>query len=114
MKTKKVYIAGPYTKGDVVLNVRAAITMAEGVAAHGHIPYVPHTTMLWHMIMPHTPEFWYQYDKEWLAHCDALIRIPGESVGADAEVEKAEELGIQVYYSLGDFIKDAGNGSWRR
>lgn len=38
----RVYIAGPYTKGDVVENVRAAVFAGDEVFEAGHSPYVPH------------------------------------------------------------------------
>jgi hypothetical protein len=95
----KVYIAGPYTKGDVVLNVRNAIMAAEAVLKAGHTPYIPHLSYFWHLVCPHPPEFWYSYDNEWLDYCDCVLRLPGESVGADAEVALAKKLCIPVYYS---------------
>ncbi|GAG05287.1 unnamed protein product, partial [marine sediment metagenome] len=33
----------------------------------------------------------------WLEVCDCVLRLPGESAGADLEVERAKELGIPVY-----------------
>lgn len=103
----RVYIAGPYSQGDPVLNVRDAITAAETVLAASHSPYVPHLTMLWHLIAPHDVGFWYAHDLEWLAVCDAVLRLPGDSVGADAEVKEAERLGIPVVTSVAalDFIR---------
>lgn len=98
----KVYVAGPYSQGDPIMNVRAAITCAEVLAARGHSPYVPHLTMLWHLVQPHATAFWYAHDLEWLAACDAVVRIPGPSIGADAEVKEAQRLGLPVYNSAGD------------
>lgn len=44
-----IYIAGPYTKGDVAQNVRNAIYTANSVRAVGHTPFVPHfSTLLAH------------------------------------------------------------------
>jgi hypothetical protein len=37
-----------------------------------------------------------------LARCDALLRLPGESPGADREVKRARELWIPVYGLLED------------
>jgi uncharacterized protein DUF4406 len=98
----KVYVAGPYSQGDPVLNVRAAIDVAEVLVALGHTPYVPHLTILWHLVAPHDTDFWYGHDLEWLAACDAVVRLPGPSVGADTEVKEAERLGIPVYTSATD------------
>lgn len=98
----KIYIAGPYTKGDVIINVRKAIDVAEEISKKGHTPYIPHLTAFWHMIYPHDLEFWYNYDNERLKSCDAIYRIPGESVGADQEVKLARELQMIVYWKLLD------------
>jgi hypothetical protein len=97
-----VYIAGPLTSsGDVAMNVRAALEAAEEAARQGFWPYVPHLTLFWHMIYPHhgrhEVSFWMQLDRAWLEQCDALVRLEGESIGADMEVEWAGELSIPVF-----------------
>lgn len=91
---KKVYIAGPYTKGDVSVNVRNAILAADAVREMGFTPFIPHLTHFWHVLTPHEYTFWLQYDLEWLRCCNYLIRLPGESNGADKEVREAGQLGI--------------------
>lgn len=98
----RVYVAGPYSKGDTILNVRKAIEAAERLAAAGHTPYIPHLTMLWHLLRPHGDLFWRGYDLEWLRCCDAVLRLPGESVGADGEVHMAKVCGIPVYESVAE------------
>lgn len=92
-----VYIAGPYTSPDPVLNVRRAVKMAERVAASGAVPIVPHLSMLWHLVSPQEIDYWYQYDLEILLHCHALIRLVGASPGADREVAFAEKEGTPVF-----------------
>jgi hypothetical protein len=103
MKTR-VYIAGPYTKGDVAVNVRNAFEAATRLADLGFAPYVPHTTHFWHMMFPHPYEFWLALDDEFLSVCDVLLRLPGESNGADKEVETAFQRGIPVYRSIEELI----------
>lgn len=98
----KVYVAGPYTKGDVVVNVRNAIAAADALLALGHHPFVPHLTHLWYMVSPKGYREWLDYDLVWLRQCDALLRIPGESAGADEEVSVASKLAIPVCYSIED------------
>jgi hypothetical protein len=99
---KKIYIAGPYTKGDVVVNVREAVIMGNNLRALGFTPFIPHLTHFWHMIQPHEIDYWYKYDMEWLEACDAVFRLPGESNGASKEVARADELGIPVFYTISD------------
>ena len=93
---KYIYIAGPYGKGDVALNVRKAVEVGEFYRSQGYVPYIPHLTHLWHLISPHDWQYWIDYDLEWLKKCDVLCRIQGESKGADIEVEEAKRLGIKV------------------
>ena len=100
---KFIYIASAYTKGDVAVNVRTNIKAADEVAGMGYVPFVPLLSHFWHMIIPHPYEFWTEYDLVWLERCDALVRLPGDSSGADAEVARARELGLPVYFGLDAF-----------
>jgi hypothetical protein len=44
----------------------------------------------------------------WLAKCDAVLRITGESPGADREVKEAMRLNIPVYLGI-DQLPPGGN-----
>lgn len=103
---KKVYIAGPYTKGDVAVNVRTALEVANRLADAGFVPYVPHMTHFWHLVLPRPYKFWCDYDNEFLSCCDILLRIPGDSDGADREVKLAYKLGLRVYFCEEDLWED--------
>jgi len=35
-----------------------------------------------------------------LTKCDAVLRIPGASKGADQDVEVAKGLGLEIYYDI--------------
>src|SRR5262252_3008954 len=96
----KVYVAGPYTKGDVAVNVRNAYEVANQLADLGFAPFVPHATHFWHLLFPRQYRFWLQLDQEFLPCCDALIRLPGLSSGADEEVALAGQLGIPVFTEI--------------
>lgn len=102
----KIYIAGPYSNGDVEENVRIAIHAGDYVARFGHIPFIPHLTHFWHMLIHHDYEFWMKQDMEWLKECDALLRLEGESKGADREVAMAQELGLKIYTSVFDVPRE--------
>jgi hypothetical protein len=101
----RIYVAGPYTKGDVVINVREAIYAGNNLRALGHTPFIPHLTHFWHFLIPHEIDYWYAYDMEWLELCDAVLRLPGESKGADEEVRRAQELGKPIDFSFSDVPK---------
>lgn len=96
----RIYIAGPYTQGDVAQNVKTAISEGDYLARFGHVVFIPHLTHFWHMVHAHEYEFWMNQDLAWLEVCDAVLRLPGESQGADREVEAAKAAGKPIYYSV--------------
>lgn len=103
VKRPLVYIAGPYAHPDPVENTHKAIHFADDLQAEGVVTVcIPHLSMLWHALVPHDPDYWYAYDLALLARCDALLRMPGESSGADNEIAFAESLGIPVFYARED------------
>ena len=96
-----VYLAGPYTTPDPVQNTNAMIAVASKMIADGVVtPFVPHLTLLWHLVFPQPVEFWYAYDLAVLARCDALLRLPGPSTGADAEVDYAHAVNVPAFDEL--------------
>jgi len=100
----KVYVAGPYTKGDVAQNIRIAILAADRLSQAGLVPFIPHLTHFWHLLCPHEWEFWMEQSLAWVEVCDCLLRLPGESIGADREIERARQLGLSVYLSIESLI----------
>lgn len=113
---KYIYVAGPYTKGDVAINVRHNIEVADKLACAGYVPFVPLLTHFWHLVCPHPYEFWLTQDAEWIERCCALIRMPGESSGADKEIVLAESLKRPVYRYEGEFLIEDFNkwAEWQR
>jgi hypothetical protein len=99
-----VYIASPYTKGDVAVNVRASLKVADELANLGYLPIAPLLSHFWHLMFPHPYEFWTELDLEWILHCDCLLRLPGESRGADKEVGFAAMHNLPVYYDLIELV----------
>lgn len=85
-------------------NIRAGIDAAQELLEAGHTPYLPHLTSFWNIVHPNPHETWLRLDKHWLACCDALVRLPGESKGADQEVEWAHHMGIPVFLSVEEFL----------
>ena len=107
MKRIKVYIASAYTNGDVALNVRAQIDVANELMNMGFVPFAPLLTHFQHMVHPRSYDSWLiDYDFEWLDVCDCLLRIKnGNSPGADKEEERAEKNGQEVFYSIEELVK---------
>lgn len=101
-----VYVAGPYAKPDPVENTHTAIRVGMALWETGLVvPLVPHLTLLAHMVSPQPVDYWYGLDLEQLTHCQAVLRIPGESVGADKEITEATQLGIPVFYDQEDVVR---------
>ncbi len=92
----KIYLAGPYSNGDNIVNVRNIIDAADQLALAGYAVYVPHLNFAWHLVHPHGWEFWIKHDLEWLPTCDYLVRLPGDSPGCEIELRKARDLKIPL------------------
>ncbi len=104
-----VYLAMAYTS-DPVLNTHDAIEIADGLQATELVTvYVPHLNHLWGLVRPHMPDYWLSYDLAFLQRSHALLRIEGESPGADNEVVYAGELGIPVFHDESDLLEWARN-----
>ena len=101
----KVFISSPYTIGDVGLNVKAQIKAADELMNNGFTPFLPLLSHFQHIIYDRPYQDWLNNDFEWLAVCDYVLRLPGESAGADLEVIRANELGIKVVYSIDELKK---------
>lgn len=99
-----VYIACPYTIGDVAVNVRNAMDAWDQLYDAGFIPFNPLFSHFQHLHHPRPYEDWTRYDNAWIPRCDAVLRLPGESRSADAEVALATMLGIPVFYDMASLI----------
>jgi hypothetical protein len=104
----KVYIASPYTKGDVAVNVKLQLDTFDELMTLGFAPHAPLYSHFQHMAHPRPYEDWLKNDLEWLPTCDCILRLPGESSGADREIARAKELGLLVFYSIKELCKFYG------
>jgi nucleoside 2-deoxyribosyltransferase len=102
--SRYVYIAGPYT-GNEEANVARALEAGTALLRHGLYPYVPHLSHYWEAKHPHHYEVWMELDFGWVRRCDAVLRLPGPSSGADREVALAERLGLPVFASVEDVAR---------
>lgn len=95
-----VYLASAYTVGDVAVNVKVQIDMADKLIGLGYCPITPLLTHFQHLVHPRPYQDWVEIDNELVLRSDVVLRIPSESKGADAEVALAEKHGIPVVYSI--------------
>lgn len=103
---KLIYIAGPYRAPDrqgIAQNIAAARAEAIYAAGRGWFPVCPHmnTAHLEDVLPALGDEFWLRGTMEMMEKCDAVLLAPGwqSSAGTLAEIARAEELGITVFYS---------------
>lgn len=100
MTRKRIYVAGPYTKGDPCINTHAAIAAGNRLLDAGFAPFVPHLSHFWHTVTPRPYADWLALDLPWVAASDAVLRLSGESKGADLEVAHARENGVPVFEDM--------------
>lgn len=97
---KRIYVAGPYTKGDVAVNVKNAMEAGLDIIKAGHAPYVPHLSHFLHMQEPQPYGTWMAIDLAWIDACDYFLRLPGESEGADQELFHATFRDIPIFTDI--------------
>lgn len=97
----KVYIASPFSKGDQIINTKAQYDVFNSIITTGKlIPFAPLWATFQHFVYPLSYDEWMEWDLEWVKACDCVLRLPGESEGADIEVNTAIENGKPVFCSL--------------
>jgi hypothetical protein len=113
-KSLLILISGPYlsgTDGDeakIQKNLEAMEAYALPLFKKGHLGMVGEWAA-WPVIKsaggdshssPEFTEYQYPVAHRLLEKCDAILRIPGESRGADLEMEKARELGKIIFTDI--------------
>ena len=111
-----ILIAGPYRAGSgddparIARNVAAMEACVEPLHRAGHLPLLGEwlalpTARLAGSLRAGDAVFdavFHPHAQRLLARCDAVLRIPGVSSGAELMVETARRLGKPVYYTLAD------------
>lgn len=110
-----VYVAGPMSKGVAIDNIKQALEAANELLLAGLVPIVPQMTFFWRWLYPPATsrsvadyDTWLKYDFAFLKDVSrTILRLPGESFGADQEVEYMRWLGRPVFYCTDDVIEFA-------
>lgn len=111
-----VYIASPYTKGDVAMNTHFQCMVFNRLMDDGRvIPVAPLWSHFQHTIFPRPYEDWVAYDQSLLHLYDCCLRLTAsnpavgyvqhESTGADAEVEAFKKYGRPIFYSIESLLE---------
>ena len=115
-KPMVILIAGPYrsgTNGDplrIAQNLDRLESFALSIYRAGHIPVIGEWVALPLMKQAGSlklgdeisEQYLYPVASRLLERCDAVLRIEGESKGADEDVRIARERGLQVYWRIED------------
>lgn len=99
----RVYVSGPYTS-DPAANTVRAIHVGQVLLERGYAPMVPHLSHYWHEQLPNPYDAWLELDVAWVLVADAVLRMPGESSGADEEVALARAHGIPVFETWQELV----------
>ena len=116
-----ILIAGPYRSGTnddqqlMKQNLERLESVALPLFRKGHIPFIGEwiALPLIRLAGSQKPgdkaweEIQYPVAHRMLEKCDAVLRLEGASKGADEDVKKAKERGLQVYYSIEDVPDEA-------
>ena len=109
-----ILIAGPYRSGTnddptrLAANLRALEAHALPLWHAGHLPLIGEWVALpiihaaggEHIADAAHQEFLYPVARRLLARCDAVLRVPGASRGADEDVRLARARGLPVYHHV--------------
>lgn len=120
-KPMMILIAGPYRSGTGDDPAKMAANLARLEAASwpvfekGHVPMIGEWVALpvWYMAGGKAvgddlyEHILHPTAGRLLQHCDAVLRLPGASKGADNDVKIARERGIPVYFDISE-VPDIG------
>lgn len=101
----RIYVAGPISIGNRDTNIDNAVNAGKELFKLGYAPFVPH---LYDPIEGNATlgsteyEEALQMDFNFIAVCDGILRLPGESSGADREVAFAQSVDIPVFTTVSD------------
>lgn len=116
-----VYIAGPISHGDLCDNINRATDAFNRLAIAGLAPLCPQWSCFstGAFVSPTSGKVyakadiagsglahscWIEIDLVFVERSDAVLRLSGQSAGADCEVEHARNCGVPVFTSVEEVI----------
>ena len=112
---KKVYVAGSMSDPECIeflMNLNRGIEVSKELLLMGYAPYSPFIDFQFFLALRGneyiTGEMIKAYSMEWLEVSEAVLVLPNhhQSKGTLAEIARAEELDIPVYYSMEELVDD--------
>lgn len=103
---KIIYLAGPMALGNMADNIGQAWAAAERLRDAGFTPITPQDNFFGSIVGKRRSHAeWLDIDKPLVLASTAVLRLPGESKGADMEVVWAMEARIPIYETYDDGIE---------
>lgn len=108
----RVYVAGRYSDSNIIgclNNIHDGIRASVEVLKLGHACFCPWLDYQFQFFDKSlTVEDYYRYSMAWLEVSDCVLVIPNyeNSKGTLAEIERAVELDIPIYYSIVDLMEN--------
>lgn len=99
-----IYVAGPMMLGSMAHNIAQAMAAGAKLIEAGFTPILPQLSFFMSIQYEQTWETWLDVDKPLVLKSSAVLRLPGESRGADLEVKWADEAGIPVFYDIAELV----------
>ncbi len=108
MTRKRVYVAGAYSANNVIGvldNMRRGMRASTEIILMGFAPFCPWFDYHFQLMLRNNERLsvqdYYDYSIAWLEVSEAVLVLPNSenSVGTTKEIQKAQELGIPIYYS---------------
>ena len=116
MNRPVVYIASPYTRGDVAINTHFQCSVFDKLLNDQKVwPVAPLWSHFQHTLFPRKYDDWIEYDLALIERYDACLRVnpaypqlayeETQSAGADGEVAAFVALHKPVFYSIADLYE---------
>jgi len=86
-------------------NLDLAISAARALIDAGFAPFTPHLSYHIDPVEEIPHDTWMTIELPWVAVADAVLRLPGESLGAEIETAEAMRLGIPVFSTIADLVE---------
>lgn len=111
-----IMICGPYTSGTggdpdrIAANRERLESFALPIYEKGHVPVIGEWLALpiiraaggLHVSDEVFRRYQYPVAHRLLERCDAVLRVPGESKGADLDVQRARQMGLRIFARLAE------------
>lgn len=102
----RIYCAGPISIGPIEANIKQGTDAHLALLKAGYAPLCPQLSCYLGGPTPEAMpcgtkhEDWMGADLPWVFVSDAVLRLPGESKGADMETALADQAGIPVFHTI--------------